>query len=425
MNSNNESCIDDRIAPKEHLLLEHSYGDCSRNEDAVKSCKIAAPFTYETEHKDSKAAYQQLGHAAVGNRKYEKAVGYYQKGHKISPELKTDETEVKYYSVVVKFPTQLGDKMRKVNAYLGLGCAFSNSGDFESSRKYYLKALMTTADDECLELYNDLDESQQEANDCLMLGHTLRQRNEHEQAIKYYLKALNIYNEVNGEEMNRNRYGKFPESIINEWYGYCSHFVAGQHEEAIKFYEKAKEIAKQDGEKYQEYRTNQAIGNIFCSTGNFEKAKNYHQEALENAMELPDKHYEGTSYLDLASVSSKEFDYEMAEKWYEKALKAFGTKDNDRILKEKALTGLGIAWFNLGKTQKATEKIREARKLFVKDKTDEGIYSGNQCEIEILLIMYIITFLVFSLVWRVNILSKCNSKIARILCKEVDKVNFV
>ena len=438
MNSNNKSCTDDRIASKEHLLLEHSYGDGSRNEDAIKSCKITAPFTDETEHKDSKAkAYQQLGNAAVGNREYEKAIEYYQKGHKISPELKADATEVtayqwlgynqlqagryqesiEYYSTVVKFATQLGDKMREVNAYLGLGCAFTKTGDFESSTKYYLKALITTADDKRLqrkihtnlghvyykscmfdaalklylqaeELFNDLDESQQEANDCLMLGHTLRQLNEHEKAIKYYLKALSIDNEVNGEEMNRNRDGKSLERIINEWCGYCSRFVAGKHEEAITFYEKAKEIAKQDGKKYQEYRTNQAIGNIFCNNGNFEKAKNYHQEALENAKELQDKHCEGTSYLDLASVFSKEFDYEMAKKWYEKALHVFETEHNDHILKEKALIGLGIAWFNLGKTKKATETIRRARKV-AKDESDEGMFW--QPPLEILLIMHTIT----------------------------------
>ena len=61
----------------------------------------------------------------------------------------------------------------------------------------------------------------------------------------------------------------------------------------------------------------------------------------------------------------------MAQKWYEKALYVFESEHNDHILKEKALIGLGIAWFNLGKTQKATETIRKARKLFAKEETDE------------------------------------------------------
>ena len=357
----------------------------------------------------------------------------------MSPDLKADEIEVtayqwlgynqlqagryqesiKYYSAVVTFAAQLEDKNRKLNAYLGLADAFNNTGDIESSRKYYLKALMTTADDKRLErkihinlghayykscmfdaalksylkaeeLLNDLDESQQEANDYLMVGHTLRQLKQHDKAIEYYGKALSIDKEVNGEEIERYRHKKCLKRIINEWCGYCCRFVAGKHEEAITFYEKAKEIAIQDGEKYQEYRTNQAMGNIFCSTGNFEKAKNYHQEALENATELQDKHCEGTSYLDLASVSSKEFDFEMAQKMYEKALYVFETEHYDHILKEKALIGLGIAWFNLGKTQKATETIRRARKV-AKDESDKGIFW--QPTLDILSIMHTITFI--------------------------------
>ena len=114
---------------------------------------------------------------------------------------------------------------------MGLGCAFHNTGDFESSRKYYLKALMMIVDDKRLqgkvhttlghvyykscmfdaalksylkaqELFN---ESQQEANDFLMLAHTLRQLNQHEKAIEYYRKALSINKQVTGQEMESNR----------------------------------------------------------------------------------------------------------------------------------------------------------------------------------------------------------------------------
>ncbi len=206
-----------------------------------------------------------------------------------------------------------------------------------------------------------------------MLGHTFRKLKQHEKAVESYQKALTINEELKEKSVQKVCFEKAQEGSINEWCGHCCRCIAGKHEEAIAFYKKAKEIAKQVGEKYQEYRANQAIGNILCNISNYEKAKKYYQEALENAIELPDKHCEGTSYLDLASVSGKDCEHEMAIKRYEKVLDIFGTELNDHPLKEKALIGLGIAWFNLGNTQKATESIRSARK-FAKEETDKGNY---------------------------------------------------
>jgi tetratricopeptide (TPR) repeat protein len=202
-----------------------------------------------------------------------------------------------------------------------------------------------------------------------MLAHTFRQLEQHEKAVEYYVKALSINKEQKGEGMQKNRDQK---SIINEWCGYCCRFIAGKQEEAIRSYERAKEIAKQDGGKYQEYRANQAIGNILWKTDHF-KAKNYYQQALENAKELSDKYCEGTSYLGLAAVGIKEYDYEMARKWYEKALVIFESKHIDHILKGKALAGLGIVWFNLGNDRKSIELFQKARKS-ANEKTDKGIF---------------------------------------------------
>ena len=139
--------------------------------------------------------------------------------------------------------------------------------------------------------------------------------------------------------------------------------ISGNLEEEIRFHKKAKQIAMQDGKKVEECRANQAIGDILWNTGNFEKAKHYYQDALENALELGDRHYEGTSYLGLASVSSKDLEYEKARNLYEKALHIFEAENNDPILKEKVLVGLGIAWLNLGNIQKATEYIGRAEQL--------------------------------------------------------------
>ncbi len=151
----NESNSVDRIASAEQSLMRPIV-------EASKSYKQTVPVADETDPKDSKAkAYQQLGNVSTRNGEYKKAIEYYQKARKMSPDLEADEIEItayqwlgynhlrtgqyqesiKYYSDVVKLVTELGDKKRRINAYLGLGSAFSNTGDFDSSRKYYLKAL--------------------------------------------------------------------------------------------------------------------------------------------------------------------------------------------------------------------------------------------------------------------------------------------
>ena len=139
--------------------------------------------------------------------------------------------------------------------------------------------------------------------------------------------------------------------------------VSDKQEEEIQFQKKMKEIAIQNGEKLDECMANLCLGNLYWNADNFEEAIIYYQEALKNALELGDKHCEGTAYLGLASAFSEEFNYQKAQEWYEKALHIFETEPNHYVLKEKALVGLGITWFNLGNRQKATELIQRARQL--------------------------------------------------------------
>ena len=106
---------------------------------------------------------------------------------------------------------------------------------------------------------------------------------------------------------------------MNELCGDCFRVVDGKNQVAITFYEKAKEVAQQVGDKYQEYRTDIAIGNILCDNGNHEKAKECYNEALKISEDVSDKHLEGKSYLHLASACIKECNYETAKEWYEMA----------------------------------------------------------------------------------------------------------
>ena len=185
-----------------------------------------------------------------------------------------------------------------------------------------------------------------------------------EKALICFYKALEIVSESSDEVAGR---------IIHEWGDYCCRFLADQHQERIAFYEKSNEIFKQIGDKYQEYRTTQAIGNIHSNTGDYQKAKEYYEEALKIAVERRDKHCEGTMFLHLASVCSKDGDFKTAIEWYKKALDIFRTEPKDPLLHEKALTGLGVAWFHLGDNKKAIDSMDEAQKI-AKTKAGTGNY---------------------------------------------------
>ena len=94
---------------------------------------------------------------------------------------------------------------------------------------------------------------------------------------------------------------------------------------------------------------------------------------MKIAVERRDKHCEGTMCLHLASVFSKDGDFKTAIEWYKKALDIFRTEPKDPLLHEKALTGLGVAWFHLGDNKKAIDSMDEAQKI-VKRKAGTGKY---------------------------------------------------
>ncbi|CAB4020574.1 tetratricopeptide repeat 28-like [Paramuricea clavata] len=225
-----------------------------------------------------------------------------------------------YYKEVVKLASQLGDKKRSLilNAYLRLGNAFRCTDDFEFSRKYFSKALTVA------------------------------------------------------EEMNDKALQK--EAYRNLGHVYCHSCM---FDAAVKSYLKVQEISYDLGERKEEASACLMLGDTFRELKQHEKAIKSYQTTLNISGELQDKEIQvvaiqrlGKLYLTLASICSKDCDYEKAIKWYEKALNIFGKEPIDYLLQEMALTGLGVAYFNLGDTEKAMESIHQAQKFAKNTDTD-------------------------------------------------------
>ena len=132
-------------------------------------------------------------------------------------------------------------------------------------------------------------------------------------------------------------------------------------------------------EKKEDTSSTMAEGHVQKSKKH-EEAIEFYQTALTTTKELEDKEMQatvvqklGTSYVDLASVCYEDFKYETATKLYENATNILETECND-VQYEKALIGLGLAWSNLGDTEKAIEAIHKVQML-LKKKPDNAL--GN------------------------------------------------
>ncbi len=328
-----ERITEERIACAEQLLiLGRSYQEKGENEDAIKSYEQAVQIAVEIHHNDIKAkAYQHLGNVFTATSEYKKA----KKAREISPNLEADEMEVlayqwlgyrnlqagqyqesiKHYNEAVKRASQLGDQKSKINAYLGLGSAFSYTGEFEVKVLTVAKQLLDKA-------------SQKEAYTSL-------------------------------------------------GYVYCKSCM---FDAAVKSYLKVQEISHDLGDRKEEANVCLMLGDTFQELKQHEKAIEAYQTTLNISENLGDKEIQvvaiqrlGTLYFTLASVCSKDCNYETAIKWYESVLDIFGTEPVDYILHEKALTGLGVSWFNIGDTEKAMKFIHEAQK-FAKNNTAGNYY---------------------------------------------------
>jgi tetratricopeptide (TPR) repeat protein len=379
--------------------LGRSYQTEGRNEEAIKNYEQAIQIADDTDHNGIKArAYQFLGNVSTGTSKYEKAIEYYQKAREISPDFEADEMEViayqrvgynhleagqyeesiEYYNEVIKLASQLGDKKQTLtlNAYLGLGSAFSYSDDFDSSRKHLLKALTVAQQihDKVLqkeaykklgyvyyksckfdagiksylkvqEISHDLGERKEEAKACLMLGATFQELRQHKKAIDSYQQSLKISEELEDKEMQVVAIQR-----LGTLYLVCCEDY--DYKEAIEWYEKALDTL--------ETQPSDQLLHVKALTGLGDKELGDKEQVV--AIEKL-----GTLYLTLASICCIDYDYKKAIEWYEKALEIPGTESNYHLFREKVLTGLGAAWFNLGDSEKANEYILEAQNVAAKE----------------------------------------------------------
>ena len=200
---------------------------------------------------------------------------------------------------------------------------------------------------------------------------------EYKKAIEFYHKAHEISPDLEAEDkiLQKEAYT----NLGAVYYKSC------MFDAAVKSYLKVKEISHDLGEREEEANACLMVGDIFQEWKQHEEAIESYQETLNICEELEDKEMQivaiqrlRTSHS-MASICYKDCDYDKAIElrkkaieWNEKTLDILGKEPSDHLLHEKALTGLGIDWFNLGDTEKAMESIHDAQN--VAKSTDTGSY---------------------------------------------------
>ena len=318
-----------RISIQGFLYLGVFYQSKRKFEEAIKNFKEAVKIANETDHNDLQVeAYQHLANVYIENSPYMKddweLTVYLWLGSNYL-EARRYKICVEYYNKAVKLASQLGDQKHKLIAYFGLGNAFRFTEKYDSSQKYYLKALFVA---------EQIADKAAQRDAYKHLGHVYFQSCKFDAALQSYLKAREISHNLGQETEEAHAFLKLGETFQQ----------LGKDEEAIEFFQKAIKIGKELEDQDVQRKAVQGLG---------------------------------TLYLNSASDLVKVGDDERAVEWYEKALSLFQTEWNEHLelLYEKVLTGLGIAWFHLGDTEKAIKSIQEVKANVQKEFAEAGKYT--------------------------------------------------
>lgn len=156
-----------------------------------------------------------------------------------------------------------------------------------------------------------------------------------------------------------------------------SYQVHGQNQEPVESYERAIQIAIETGDNGSKAKAYQHLRIIYTAISEYKNANEYYQDTINIIRNLEDEEMKlGGLYLILASVCCKDCDYGKAIECYQKALTISEAEPTDHLLREKALTGLAIALFNLGHNKEAMESIYAAQEDFkMEAKTGNHYYN--------------------------------------------------
>jgi tetratricopeptide (TPR) repeat protein len=260
------------------------------------------------------------------------------------------------------------DRIAPAEQVLILGISHETEGRSKEAIKSYEQAV---------QIEDETDRNDIKSKAYQHLGNLFTGTSENKKAIEFYQKAHEISPDLETKDKILQK-----EAYTNL---VAIHYESCKFDAAVKSYLKVKEISHDLGERKEEANACLMLGDTFQELKQHEEAIKSYRTTLHISEELEDNEMQkvamrrlATTYL-MASICYKDCDYDKAIElrkkaieWNEKTLDILGTEPSDHLLHEKAFTGLGIDWFNLGDTEKAMESIHEAQN--VAKNTDTGSY---------------------------------------------------
>lgn len=265
-----------------------------------------------------------------------------------------------YDSAILEGVQSVGDKLKQGSAFLDIGDAYYNLGDFRQALCNHELYVSSIGDEDRATVgraHGIL------GNDHLGLGN-------HELALVCFEKQLEIAEET-GERAEK---GHACENLGHLY------FKMANFNLATTWYKCAMYIAEEIGNKTEIGKTKRFLGNCYYRDGRFQNALKYHRKDLKLAKELGDKDGEGVAFGNLGDVYFSLGDFQKAITCHEKSLD-IGKETENSAEVGKACYAIGCCLESLGSSDEAERWLRLSKETF--DDLRKPIHSNDEWRIDV------------------------------------------
>ena len=270
---------------------------------------------------------------------------------------------------------EIRDKGSEVVAYINLGIAYKNLGNYKKAIEFHQQSLR---------IAKEIGDKVLEGRTYTGLGNTYYFLSDYKKAIEFHQQSLSIAKEIGDKGTEGGAYtnlgiaycslGNYQKAIEfhqqslsivivsgdkgSEGAAYtdlgCAYDSLGDHKKAIEFHQQSLSIAKEVGDKGSEGKAYTNIGNAYYSLGDYKKAIEFHQQSLKISIEIGNRRTEGGVYTHLGNAYDSLGDHKKTVEFHQQSL-SIAREIGDKCTEGAAYTGLGNAYKSLGDYEKAIE----------------------------------------------------------------------
>ena len=160
------------------------------------------------------------------------------------------------------------------------------------------------------------------------------------------------------------------------------HFNKSEFRKALKTFEQALVIVKENGELQGKGVILNYIGNTYLSLGEYPKALDYYQQALSIYKQVGNKPMEGTTLNNIGEVYRSLGEYTKALDYYQQSF-AIHKQVGNKLMEGTTLNNIGLVYDYLGEYLKALDYYQQSLVISkqIGNQADEGITLNNIGEI--------------------------------------------